>query len=537
MGRVICNEAPPPKAAAKSPVCTCFMSGVHGEWSETTIEMVRSASPRHSRSAFAASRMGGAVLNSVAPSGTSSAVRARVVETLLCADPDAVPLGPGQQGHTVRAGQVQDVRPPPCVGGGFDDGADGDVLDLLGTAGQEVGVLAGGDLGERSISPASSACTISRASSPASTASAARICATSTGGYSGSPVLARKHLKPMTPASWSPATFRAVVRSNPGPEAHVDAHPAPGPRALNLQGRPADRHRHAVQRHVHQRGDSAGSHHPGGALEVLPLGVARVLQVDVGVDQARDQDLVRSQVHDPVGVESRRTGLDDRDPSRPNAHGVRRGRFTVDADDGAVSVDHQVEGGHSQEVSVQTSPSVDDYCTLGEVAVNQQIPRRYTPRVADEPINRSVDLGPNIRARRTEHGLSLRELARRVGVSASALSQIENGHSRPSVDTLYALARALGVTPDEIFFGTPTEVLLEPSTGPEPSVVHGLDAHLSEVLELVPRAAQQVVTLKGGEICRRDRRPLVAGRGLLAHHLRSRSGLARPARVGPACRP
>ncbi len=70
------------------------------------------------------------------------------------------------------------------------------------------------------------------------------------------------------------------------------------------------------------------------------------------------------------------------------------------------------------------------------------------------------------------------------------------------MDTLYALARALGVTPDEIFFGTPTEVLLEPSTGPEPSVVHGLDAHLSEVLELVPRSAQQVVTLKGGEICR-----------------------------------
>ena len=140
--------------------------------------------------------------------------------------------------------------------------------------------------------------------------------------------------------------------------------------------------------------------------------------------------------------------------------------------------------------------------------------RGYTPRVADEPISRTVDLGPNIRARRLEHGLSLRELARRVGVSASALSQIENGHSRPSVDTLYELARQLGVTPDEIFFGPAEEGAgaappagpgaPAPGSGPGsgPTVVHGLDAHLSEVLELVPRAAQQVVTLKGGEVCR-----------------------------------
>lgn len=138
--------------------------------------------------------------------------------------------------------------------------------------------------------------------------------------------------------------------------------------------------------------------------------------------------------------------------------------------------------------------------------------RGYTPRVADEPISRTVDLGPNIRARRLEHGLSLRELARRVGVSASALSQIENGHSRPSVDTLYELARQLGVTPDEIFFG-PSEGgatggpsaaagTAEPGSADQPNVVHGMDAHLSEVLELVPRAAQQVVTLKGGEVCR-----------------------------------
>jgi transcriptional regulator with XRE-family HTH domain/uncharacterized cupin superfamily protein len=133
----------------------------------------------------------------------------------------------------------------------------------------------------------------------------------------------------------------------------------------------------------------------------------------------------------------------------------------------------------------------------------------YTPRVTADPPSRTVDLGPNIRARRLEHGLSLRELARRVGVSASALSQIEIGRSRPSVDTLYELARQLGVTPDEIFFGPGPDgtrpLTTEPAaaaTSAGGGVVHGIDAHLSEVLELVPRASQQVVTLKGGETCR-----------------------------------
>ena len=150
----------------------------------------------------------------------------------------------------------------------------------------------------------------------------------------------------------------------------------------------------------------------------------------------------------------------------------------------------------------------------------------YTPRMADvssrdiaEPPSTAVDLGPNIRARRKEHGLSLRELARRVGVSASALSQIENGHSRPTVNTLYELARQLGVTPDEIFFGPSGDGAGDVDRGADRhadgdvdaangrsdsvSVQHGgLDAHLSEVLELVPRRAQQVVTVKGGEICR-----------------------------------
>jgi transcriptional regulator with XRE-family HTH domain len=61
-------------------------------------------------------------------------------------------------------------------------------------------------------------------------------------------------------------------------------------------------------------------------------------------------------------------------------------------------------------------------------------------------------IGDRLRAERQAHGLSLRELAERLGLSASLISQIETGRARPSVSTLYALAGALGVSLDELLF-------------------------------------------------------------------------------------
>src|SRR5918996_1531033 len=65
-------------------------------------------------------------------------------------------------------------------------------------------------------------------------------------------------------------------------------------------------------------------------------------------------------------------------------------------------------------------------------------------------------VGRRLRANREERGLSLRELARRLGMSPSAISQIETGKSRPSVSTLYAMVSELGISLDDLF--TPTEV-------------------------------------------------------------------------------
>jgi transcriptional regulator with XRE-family HTH domain len=63
-------------------------------------------------------------------------------------------------------------------------------------------------------------------------------------------------------------------------------------------------------------------------------------------------------------------------------------------------------------------------------------------------------LGPRLREARAARRLSVRELARRVGCSASLISQIERGVSVPSVGVLYALATELGSSLDYLLFGT-----------------------------------------------------------------------------------
>ena len=60
-------------------------------------------------------------------------------------------------------------------------------------------------------------------------------------------------------------------------------------------------------------------------------------------------------------------------------------------------------------------------------------------------------LGDHIREARLRSGLSLRSLAAEVGVSASMISQIENGKSQPSVSTLYAITTALGISIQDVF--------------------------------------------------------------------------------------
>jgi transcriptional regulator with XRE-family HTH domain len=85
------------------------------------------------------------------------------------------------------------------------------------------------------------------------------------------------------------------------------------------------------------------------------------------------------------------------------------------------------------------------------------------PPVADV-MNQPSVVGPRLRAIRVSRGLSLRELARRLDLSPSTISQIETGKLQPSVRTLYALVSEFGVTVDMVLFDHATVSPDGPST-------------------------------------------------------------------------
>jgi transcriptional regulator with XRE-family HTH domain/quercetin dioxygenase-like cupin family protein len=64
-------------------------------------------------------------------------------------------------------------------------------------------------------------------------------------------------------------------------------------------------------------------------------------------------------------------------------------------------------------------------------------------------------IGARLRAARRHQGVSVRGLAREIGVSASLISQIETDKSSPSVSTLYAITTALGISIEDLFGDDP----------------------------------------------------------------------------------
>ena len=66
----------------------------------------------------------------------------------------------------------------------------------------------------------------------------------------------------------------------------------------------------------------------------------------------------------------------------------------------------------------------------------------------------ALDLGARLRAERLRQGMSLREMARRLGMSASALSQIETGKAQPSVSKLFDIVNLLSTSLDGLLAGS-----------------------------------------------------------------------------------
>jgi transcriptional regulator with XRE-family HTH domain/quercetin dioxygenase-like cupin family protein len=66
-------------------------------------------------------------------------------------------------------------------------------------------------------------------------------------------------------------------------------------------------------------------------------------------------------------------------------------------------------------------------------------------------------IGARLRAERRRRDVSVRGLAREIGVSASLISQIETEKSSPSVSTLYAITTALGISIEDLFGDPPAD--------------------------------------------------------------------------------
>jgi transcriptional regulator with XRE-family HTH domain len=77
-------------------------------------------------------------------------------------------------------------------------------------------------------------------------------------------------------------------------------------------------------------------------------------------------------------------------------------------------------------------------------------------------------MGDRLRAERRAHGLSLRELATRLGVSPSLISQVETGRATPSVSTLYAIAAELSVSLDDLLFAGRPDIAPRPARASQP---------------------------------------------------------------------
>ena len=82
-----------------------------------------------------------------------------------------------------------------------------------------------------------------------------------------------------------------------------------------------------------------------------------------------------------------------------------------------------------------------------------------------------AEVGPRLRAMRLRRDITLSDLSAQTGVSVSTLSRLESGDRRPMLELLLPLARAYGVTLDELVDAPPTG---DPRVHLRPLTRHGM---------------------------------------------------------------
>src|SRR5882757_11568644 len=98
------------------------------------------------------------------------------------------------------------------------------------------------------------------------------------------------------------------------------------------------------------------------------------------------------------------------------------------------------------------------------------------------------EIGPRVREIRQRNGLSLRTLATALGISASALSQIETGRTRPSIQRVHEIATELNIPLSALF----APVLEAPQT----DAAHGLSSSVSYDSSICVQKAVEAPTIQ-----------------------------------------
>jgi transcriptional regulator with XRE-family HTH domain len=116
--------------------------------------------------------------------------------------------------------------------------------------------------------------------------------------------------------------------------------------------------------------------------------------------------------------------------------------------------------------------------------------------VAPDPV---PYVGERLREERLRRGVSVRGLARDLGVSASLISQIETGKSQPSVGTLYAITTALDISVEDVFEPPSPEAVRDDAPTNPTTVLAALGSHRGQrVGPLVTPSARQILQLDSG---------------------------------------
>lgn len=140
-------------------------------------------------------------------------------------------------------------------------------------------------------------------------------------------------------------------------------------------------------------------------------------------------------------------------------------------------------------------------------------------------------VGEALRRERGLAGLSVSELARQASVSKATVSQLESGAGNPSVETLWALADALGV-PFARLVDEPVETVTLIRSTEAPSIRAAAGGYAAALLSASPPSARRDIYL-----VRADPDTIKSSaphaRGTIEHVVL----MAGAARVGPASAP